>query len=149
VLVREAVPVHEAMWSLGRLAAGGEGTARLMERGSSKHGAHLDDEMSREVRGEIQGVPGGRAEEWELAEPAGDDQPAATELLDSAEGERFSRFGRYIGLSALPGDRDALRRSAEALRAPDDVLAALGRLPDETVFHTVAEIWAVLGNEAG
>ncbi len=120
-----------------------------MERGSSKHGPHLDDEMSREVRGEIQGVPGGRAEEWELAEPAGEDQPATTELLDVAEGEQFSRFGRYIGLSALPGDRDALRRSAEALRAPDDVLAALDRLPEGAVFHTVTEIWAALGNEVG
>jgi hypothetical protein len=120
-----------------------------MERGSSKHGAHLDDEMSREVRGEIQGVPGGRAEEWELAEPAGDDQPETTELLDVAEGEQFSRFGRYIGLSALPGDREELRRSAVALNAPDDVLAALERLPEGTVFHTVSEIWTALGREAG
>jgi hypothetical protein len=120
-----------------------------MERASSKHGVHLDDEMSREVRGEIQGVPGGRAEEWDLSEPAGDDQPGTTELLDVTERERFSRFGRYIGLSALPGDRDRLRRSADALNAPDDILAALERLPDGTVFHTVTEIWAALGREAG
>jgi hypothetical protein len=57
----------------------------------------------------------------------------------------LSRFGRYIGLSAMPGDRDALRLSAEALEAPDDILADLRTLPDNVVFHTVAEVWAALG----
>ena len=117
-----------------------------MERGSSKHGAWLDDKMSEEVRGEVRGVPGGREEEWHLAEPSGEDQPETTELLDVAESERLSRFGRYIGLSALPGDREALRRSAETLHAPDDILAELDRLPDGVVFRNVTEAWMALGH---
>jgi len=48
-------------------------------------------------------------------------------------------------LSAFPGDRDALRRSAEDLEAPDDILDDLRALPDNVVFHTVTEVWAVLG----
>jgi hypothetical protein len=45
----------------------------------------------------------------------------------------------------MPGTRDDLRRSAEDLEAPDDVLADLDRLPDGVVFHTVTEIWTMLG----
>ncbi|MFC7279416.1 DUF2795 domain-containing protein [Paractinoplanes rhizophilus] len=116
-----------------------------MERGSSKHGARVDDRMADEVRGEVRGNPGGRAEEWRTAEPSGEDQPVTTEALDVAESERFSRFGRYVGLSALPGDRDALRRSAEDLQAPDDILADLDRLPEGSTFQNLAEVWRALG----
>jgi hypothetical protein len=119
-----------------------------MERGSNKHAARVDDRMSDEVRGEVQGNPGARAEEWHMAEPSGEDQPATTELLDLTEAERFSRFGRYIGLSALPGDRDALRRSAEDLQAPDDVLDDLDRLPEGRTFQNLAEVWRTLGRRA-
>ena len=96
---------------------------------------------------------GGRAEEWKTAEPSGEDQPEVTAVPDegygrgepngvgSAHGEQFSRFGRYIGMSALPGDRDAVLKSARDLEAPDDVLARLAALPPGTTYRTVAEIW--------
>jgi hypothetical protein len=57
----------------------------------------------------------------------------------------LTRLGRYIGLSAMPGERETLIRSAADLGAPDDVLEDLGKLPDGVVFHTVTEIWAALG----
>ncbi|MEV6850306.1 DUF2795 domain-containing protein [Actinoplanes sp. NPDC051411] len=116
-----------------------------MERGSSKHSARVDQEMKQEVLGTVQGVAGGRAEEWKMAEPSGEDQPEVTRTVEAEAANDLSRFGRYIGRSALPGDRDALRRSAEALEAPDDILADLRALPDDVVFHTVTEIWAALG----
>jgi hypothetical protein len=116
-----------------------------MERGSSKHGARVDEQMSQEVLGTIQGIAGARAEEWKMAEPAGEDQPDATRTLEAESANDLSRFGRHIGLSALPGDRHALRRSAETLQAPDDVLADLDSLPEGVIFHTVTEIWAALG----
>ena len=115
-----------------------------MERGN-KHGPRIDDQMSDAVRGEVLGKPGGRAEEWHMAEPSGEDQPATTERLDVDESEEFSRFGRFIGRSALPGDRDALKRSAQDLHAPDDVLDDLDRLPAGTVFTNLAEAWTALG----
>jgi hypothetical protein len=121
-----------------------------MERGSSKHSPRVDEEMKHEVRGTVQGVAGGRAEEWKMAEPAGEDQPDATRAVEAEAANDMSRndmsrFGRYIGLSAMPGDRDALRRSAEILAAPDDILADLDALPDNVTFHTVTEVWAALG----
>jgi hypothetical protein len=130
-----------------------------MERGSSKHGPRLDDEMAREVRATVQGgVAGSRAEEWREPEPAGEDQPEATEVpagdrragapqgMTGEEVEQRSRLGRYLDLSALPADRDGLRRTAERNNAPDDVLDALGRLPADRTFETVSEVWAVLGH---
>jgi hypothetical protein len=116
-----------------------------MERGSSKHGPRLDEEMKQEVLGTVQGISGSRAEEWKMAEPAGEDQPEPTQVIGGDQENDFSRFGRHIGLSALPGDRDALRRSAETLEAPDDILADIDRLPDGVVFHTITEIWSALG----
>lgn len=129
-----------------------------MERGNSKHGPRLDDEMAREVRGTVQGVAGSRAEEWREPEPAGEDQPEATEVpagdrrsgvpqgMTSEEVEQRSELGRYIDLSALPAERDALRRTAEKNHAPDEVLDELARLPAGRTFETVSEVWAVLGH---
>jgi hypothetical protein len=120
-----------------------------MERGSSKHSPRLDDEMSQEIRGTVQGINDGRAEEWREAEPPGEDQPDAAEILDDSVNEEFSRFGRYIGRSAMPGDKDALKRSAENLDAPDDVLAALERLPADVAYPNVHEIWEAVGRRTG
>lgn len=127
-----------------------------MERGNSKHGPRLDEQMAAEVRGMVQGTAGSRVEEWRQPEPAGEDQPEPTtvpagdyrtgapEGMTSEEVEQRSRLGRYLDLSALPGDRDALRRTAEKNQAPDDVLAALDSLPPDTTFETVSEVWATL-----
>jgi hypothetical protein len=129
-----------------------------MERGSSKHGPRLDEQMSREVEGTVQGTAGSRVEEWRQPEPAGEDQPEATAApagetrngppqgMTSTEVEQRSRLGRFISLSALPGDRESLRRNALENEAPDDVLAELDRLPAGTEFRTVSEIWAALGH---
>jgi hypothetical protein len=128
-----------------------------MDRGSSKHSPRVDEQMSQEVRGTVQGTAGARAEEWKMAEPSGEDQPEATLVPDegygrgepdgvgSPQGEAFSRFGTYIGRSAFPGDRDALERSARDLEAPDDVLEALHTLPRGTKYQNVAEVWHALG----
>jgi hypothetical protein len=129
-----------------------------MERGNSKHGPRLDEEMAREVRGTVQGVAGSRAEEWRELEPAGEDQPEATEVpagesragapqgMTSEEVEQRSELGRYLDLTALPADRDILRRTAESYNAPDDVIDALGRLPADRTFETVSQVWAALGH---
>jgi hypothetical protein len=124
-----------------------------MDRGSSKHSPRVDDQMAGEVRGTLQGTAGARAEEWKMAEPSGEDQPqvslvpGAEEVrgepagVGSPQGEAFSRFGSYIGLSAFPGDRDAVLKSARDLEAPDDVIARIETLPADTTFRNVAQVW--------
>ena len=117
-----------------------------MERGSNKHGPRLDEQLDREVESVVRGTAGGRAEEWREAEPSGEDQPAVTLDPEGDEREQLSRLGRYINRSALPGDRAALRRSADENEAPDDILAQLDRLPADREFRTVSEVWSALGH---
>ncbi|GAB3368455.1 hypothetical protein GCM10027452_29790 [Micromonospora halotolerans] len=132
-----------------------------MERGSSKHSPRLDEQMSSEVNGLIQGpgTGGSRVEEHRVPEPAGEDQPEATtapagELrtgapkgMSSEDVEGRSRLGRFITMSALPGDREALVANARENEAPDDIVAALQGLPEGTRYQTVSEVWAALGHK--
>ncbi|HEU4426810.1 MAG TPA: DUF2795 domain-containing protein [Pilimelia sp.] len=131
-----------------------------MERGNTKHGPRLDEEMEKEVRAHLQGSgAGARAEEWREPEPPGEDQPEVTLIpagdrpggapgaLTAEEAERRSRLGRHLDLSALPADRDGLRRAAAAHQAPDDVLAELDRLPTGVTFQTVTQVWTALGHD--
>ncbi|MEV4843628.1 DUF2795 domain-containing protein [Micromonospora matsumotoense] len=131
-----------------------------MERGSSKHAPRVDDQMSQEVSGLVQGpgTGGSRVEEFREAEPAGEDQPGATTApagdlrtgtpqgMTSQDVEARSRLGRFITMTALPGDRLALIANARENEAPDDLVAALERLPEGTRYQTISEVWAALGH---
>ncbi|MEU5907577.1 DUF2795 domain-containing protein [Micromonospora sp. NPDC047467] len=132
-----------------------------MERGNSKHGPRIDEQMSQEVSGLVQGpgTGGSRVDESRVPEPAGEDQPETTTAqagdlrtgtpqgMSSADVEQRSRLGRFISMSALPGDRLVLIASARENDAPDDIVAALERLPDGTEYQTVSEVWAALGHK--
>jgi hypothetical protein len=128
-----------------------------MERGNTKHGVRLDEEMAQEVRGIVQG-DGSDSSVEEFHEP-GEDQPqpgrgrpagGAPPGMTHEEVEERSRLGRYLPRSALPGDRDALIVGAHGLNAPDDIMRHLASLPGDEIFLTVNEVWAALGhsNEA-
>ncbi len=132
-----------------------------MERGSSKHGPRLDEQMSSEVSGLLQGpgAGGSRVDEFRQPEPAGEDQPEPTTApageyrtgapkgMSSEDVERRSRLGRFITLSALPGDRESLVANARDNDAPADIVAELERLPEGTRYQTVSEVWAALGHK--
>ncbi|MEV6692409.1 DUF2795 domain-containing protein [Micromonospora sp. NPDC051196] len=132
-----------------------------MDRGSSKHAPRVDEQMSQEVSGLVQGpgTGGSRVDESRVPEPAGEDQPEATTApagdlrsgtpqgMTSEDVEARSRLGRFITMTALPGDRDTLLANARENEAPDDVLAALERLPDGIRYQTVSEVWAALGHK--
>ena len=128
-----------------------------MDRGSSKHGPQLDEQMAHEVRGIVQGGVNSRADEANDPEPAGEDQPDATwegagartggapPGMTYEEVERRSRLGRYIPRTSLPGDREDLLAGASELNAPDDILDLLGQLPPDQDYATVSQVWAALG----
>lgn len=116
--------------------------------------------MSQEVSGLVQGpgTGGSRVEEFREAEPAGEDQPGATTApagdlrtgtpqgMTSEDVEARSRLGRFITMTALPGDRLTLVANARENDAPDDLVAALERLPEGTRYQTISEVWAALGH---
>jgi hypothetical protein len=129
-----------------------------MERGNTKHGPHLDEEMAREIREHT--IEGSRVRDWQEPEPAGEDQPGvrllpygevtAPAAPSPAEIDERSELGRWIPRSALPGDRDALVRAAERSGAPDAILEQVRALPAGETFETVVQVWGALGhrNEA-
>lgn len=131
-----------------------------MDRGNSKHGPRLDDQMASETRGLVQGQPANsRAEEWHEPEPSAEDQPnnslipeltaghegGAPEGMTPNEREARSRLGRYLTRSAFPADRSTLTAAARAAHAPDDVVTALTRLAPDELYNTVSEVWTALG----
>src|SRR5579859_5824676 len=130
-----------------------------MERGNSKHGPRLDDQMEREVEALLHGRPGGgRTEEWRDPEAPGEDQPEAAEFpepgvdrpggaprgIDVTDTERRARFAGYFARSVFPADPARLRAAARAANAPDDVMQLLDRLPD-TEYLNVSEVWQAVG----
>jgi hypothetical protein len=90
-----------------------------MDRGSTKHGRILDEQMDQEA-------------------------PAA-EIDDvDDDTDELSRLGRYIPRASLPGNRDDLLVGASHMQAPDDLIELLKGLPPQETFATVAEVWETL-----
>ncbi|MFD0786793.1 DUF2795 domain-containing protein, partial [Micromonospora azadirachtae] len=82
-----------------------------------------------------------------VSAPAGELRTGAPKGMSSQDVERRSRLGRFITMSALPGDRETLVANARENGAPDDIVAALQTLPDGTRYQTISEVWAALGNK--
>ncbi len=129
-----------------------------MERGSSKHSPHVDDELAREMDSYIRGAPvPSRVEESRDPEVVTDDQvdsqwipdgsrpDGAPAPLTGEDLEARSRLGRSIPRSVLPSDRDGLLAGADQMQVPADIRRELERLPAGQVYHTVYEIWEALG----
>lgn len=115
----------------------------MEQRANSKHSPRVDDQMAQETLGYTKGSgSGARAEEWHEAEPPAEGEPEPAYIPDiETDNDELSRFGTYIPLGALPGDRDRLIAGAQELNAPDDIMRALDRLEPEHIYTTVAEIW--------
>jgi hypothetical protein len=107
-----------------------------MERGNTKHGVVLDDQLRNEARAEVQAVD---------LEGLGARSGGAPAGMTPDDVEARSNLGRFIPMASLPGDRDDLIAGATELNAPDEVLAALERLPEGEVYETVNQVWAALG----
>ena len=127
-----------------------------MERGSDKHSARMDDALEAEVDGMMRAGRETRAEEWNSAEPSGEDQPDVDRAPDgtlvggvpagmtAADVEERSRLAAHLGKEVWPAGPAALVAKAEELNAPDDVLDQLRRLPQGAVFDNVNEVWQAL-----
>ncbi|HLT12086.1 MAG TPA: DUF2795 domain-containing protein [Micromonosporaceae bacterium] len=133
-----------------------------VERANTKHSRHLDEQMRREVLAFLQGPPtgGARTHDWRDAEPlGGDDEPRISPFphldpvslggnsnhLSPAVREQRSRLGVFLPRSVFPCRRSALIAAAAAANAPDDLIAELGRLPEEDTFGSLPEVWMRLG----
>lgn len=127
-----------------------------MERGSNKHGARMDDALEGEVRAMMTAGRETRANEWNSAEPSGEDQPdvdlvpdgtlagGVPEGMTQLDVEARSELASYLGKECWPGTGEALLAKAADLGAPDSVLSRLKSLPVDTEFATLQELWQSL-----
>jgi len=129
-----------------------------MERGSNKHGPHVDDELKHEVEGLVRGAHATHAEEWADPEPPGDDQPdvdvfpagelvgGVPEGLTPEEVALRSEVAAALRRSDFPATRDELLGKAVERYAPPRVLDELRRLPADHPFATIGEMWVAAGH---
>ena len=133
------------------------GSASLMERGSDKHSARMDDALTHEVEGLLRAGHDTHAEEWKSAEPSGEDQPevdlsgdgdlhgGVPDGMTESDVEERSRLAAYLGKEVWPATGEQLVEVARGRQAPDVVLDRLAQLPPGRVYDNLQDAWAQLG----
>jgi hypothetical protein len=128
-----------------------------MERGSSKVGPRLDDELKHDTEGLVRSGHDPRAEEWRGSEPSGEDQPRVSLRPEEPEGkgpgdgpsaaevEQRSELASYIGRAPYPLKRDALLAILAGRNAPDRLVALVSRLPAGESVANLQDLWRRLG----
>jgi hypothetical protein len=127
-----------------------------VERGSTQHGSRVDDELAHETRPMTQGAPleSRVEEEFEKEGPAdGEPMPDARLAGDRSppvpamsldEVEARSELARHLEPGRFPARPAELVAMATEQHAPDEMVLALARLPDQA-YETVGEVWVALG----
>jgi hypothetical protein len=127
-----------------------------MERGSDKHSARMDDALEAEVRGMMTAGRETRGEDWNSAEPSGEDQPdvdlvpdgtlsgGVPEGMTEADVELRSEIASFLGKECWPGDQQILLLKAAELNAPERVLNRLRDLPPGVPYENMQDVWAAL-----
>jgi len=121
-----------------------------IDRGNSKHGPRLDEQMAQEVKGEA------HIEEWREPEPSADGQPDTGWISQGHHGfpsgddrdpdrrEERARVGAYVPRHVFPADRAKLLETAQASHAPDDVIDVLNQLPADVTYPDYPQLWKAL-----
>ena len=127
-----------------------------MERGSDKHSARMDDALEAEVRGMMTAGRETRGEDWNSAEPSGEDQPdvdlapdgtlvgGVPDGMTEQDVADRSELASYLGKECWPANRLTLLETAAGRNAPEAVLNRLRELPDGPAYRNLQEVWAKL-----
>ncbi len=124
-----------------------------MERGSSKHGARLDEELEHETQSITRTGQPPHTEEWRETEPfderhlslPADHEPGTPPGMTPADVDRRSDLARYLPRGDFPADRDTLVGQLERTWAPDDVTDTVRRLPEGSRFAAFGDVVRALG----
>jgi hypothetical protein len=134
----------------------GDQFAGTSER-STKHSPRLDDELEHEVQGMIKGERQTRAEEWREVEPSAEGDPdvdtnpdgtlvGGTPVgMDADAVVARAELARWLDRADFPSSGGALVEAARDHRAPDAVVAELGRLPEGETFERIGDVVRALG----
>ncbi|MGX1267581.1 DUF2795 domain-containing protein [Streptomyces phaeoluteigriseus] len=127
----------------------------MAERGSNPVGPREDDELKHELEGQLRGGRPTHAQEAYEPEPPADDDirvdpggpvPPPGEERERAQAEREANtlrgeLARHLERTVFPAGRRAVLDGLEAHHAPEPVLEAARRLPDDGGRYTnVTEI---------
>jgi Protein of unknown function (DUF2795) len=127
-----------------------------MDRGSSKHGPKLDEQMAHETEDLVRSRGHStHTEEWRQTEPV-DEVDELRALRPAVAGgpplaaseediELRSALARAVGRHAFPAHRDALLAQAEAADAPRELIDRLGGLGQAESFANVGEVARAIG----
>jgi hypothetical protein len=129
-----------------------------MERESAKHSPRVDEQLEHEVESLVRG---NAAEESRSREDLTQEAPAEGEMrfepadrpLDQDRGigipdgavDDRSELARHITAADWPAGREQLVNVALSDHAPQQIIDCLRRLPNESRFDNVQEVWAALG----
>ncbi|WP_214412296.1 DUF2795 domain-containing protein [Sphaerisporangium fuscum] len=129
-----------------------------VERGSSKHGPRLDEEIKHETEGLVRGGGTSHAEEWKEPEPVQDreadlagrgyapgHEPGVAPGMTPETVEQRGNLARWLSDAGFPADREQLLAHVEANPAvPESVIEAVHSLPDGA-FRNIGEVAQALG----
>ena len=125
----------------------------MVDRGSSKHGPRVDDQLERETEPVTHNAQPAHLEEWRQTEPFDEGPlsepeehvPGAPAGMTEADVEVRTDIAIWLEPGKLPADRDGILEQLRETGAPDEVVAALSRLPGGQQFHTTGEIVRAIG----
>ncbi|MEC3998820.1 DUF2795 domain-containing protein [Actinacidiphila sp. DG2A-62] len=128
----------------------------MADQGSNKTGSVRDDELKREIQGELKAGRAVRVEEDFEPQPSGEDQPVAEFSAAVPEGSAppgmtpqdvalRSALARHLERGLFPARRSALLGALHRHQAPDDLLERVAALPDHESYENVQAVVRALG----
>jgi hypothetical protein len=128
----------------------------MTDQGTNKTGFARDDELKREMQGELKANRAVRPEEAYEPEPSGEDQPLAqagrtvpgsgTPSGMTAEDVTVrSELARHLDRSIFPARRASLLGSLHRNQAPDALVDRVTALPPDEKYQNVQAVVQALG----
>lgn len=122
-----------------------------MDRESSKHGPHLDDEMAHETQDVVRSGHSTHTEEWRQPEPIEEIRPRR-QVADgpgagpsSEDLETRTLLAQTLGPGTFPADTETLRRRAEETGLPAELAQSIAGLPAGQRYANVGDLARALG----
>jgi hypothetical protein len=124
---------------------------------STKHSARVDEELEHETEGMVRGGHATRAEEWHDTEPTAEGDPDIDTVpngtlvggtpvgMDADAVEARAELARWLDRADFPSTGPQLVEAALDHRAPDAVVAELGRLPEGDTYERIGDVVRALG----
>jgi hypothetical protein len=124
---------------------------------STKHSPRVDEELEHELQGMMKAERATRSEEWREVEPSAEGDPGiaadptgalvgGTPVgMDADAVVARAELARWLDRADFPSSGADLVEAALNHRAPDAVVAELGRLPEGATYERIGDVVRALG----